>query len=144
MIPSLFQQATYSDIKEQLQPHILSNLLYFFRTEGIAARRYHSYRLLSTCYLTTSATMRFFYLSLFHWCTWSDPSCQGHCVCFTARIATLHYNKRPVVDSLNFEGYCVCLFEENHCSPAPCAIYSTERVTIIFVCTHPILSWWMC
>ena len=35
----------FSIMKEQLQPQILSNLLYFFRTGGVVARRYHSYQL---------------------------------------------------------------------------------------------------
>ena len=35
----------FSIITEQFQPQILSNLLYFFRTGGVAARRYHSYQL---------------------------------------------------------------------------------------------------
>ena len=34
-----------SIIKEELQPQILSNLQYFFWTEGVLARRYHSYQL---------------------------------------------------------------------------------------------------
>ena len=34
-----------SIVKEQLQPQILSNLLYFFRTGGAVARRYHNYQL---------------------------------------------------------------------------------------------------
>ena len=40
----------------------------------------------------------------------------------------------------------LCLFEENHCSPAllKVLIYSTELVPIIFVYTYPILSWRMC
>ena len=33
----------FSIIKKQLQPHILSNLPYFFRTGGVVVRRYHSY-----------------------------------------------------------------------------------------------------
>ena len=36
---------SFSIIKEHLQPQILSNLLYFFRTGGVAARRYHSHQL---------------------------------------------------------------------------------------------------
>ena len=35
----------FSIIKEQLQLYILSNLLYFFRTGGVVARRYHSYQM---------------------------------------------------------------------------------------------------
>ena len=35
----------FSIIKEQLQPQILSNLLYFFGTWEVVARRYHSYEL---------------------------------------------------------------------------------------------------
>ena len=34
----------FSIIKEQLQPHILSKLLCFFRTGGVVARRYHGYQ----------------------------------------------------------------------------------------------------
>ena len=33
----------FSIMKEQFQPQFLSNLLYFFRTGGVVARRYHSY-----------------------------------------------------------------------------------------------------
>ena len=62
------------------------------------------------CYLPTSiAVIRFFYLSLFHGSTWSDQLCQGHCVNFITLITTIHYSQRSVVDSRNFEGYCVCL-----------------------------------
>ena len=35
----------FSIIKEQFQPHILSNLLYFFRTGGVAPKTHHSYQL---------------------------------------------------------------------------------------------------
>ena len=35
---------------------------------------------------------------------------------FTTFVATIHYNKRSVVDSR--KNWRVCLFEENHCSPA--------------------------
>ena len=36
---------SFSIIKEQLQPQVLSNLLYFFRKGGVAARRYYNYQL---------------------------------------------------------------------------------------------------
>ena len=59
---------------------------------------------------------------------------QRDCVYFTALVAIIHYNKRKrsVIDSTKI---IVCLFEENHCSPAllKVAIYSTELVTLIFV-----------
>ena len=35
----------FSIIKKQLQPQILSNLLYIFRTGGVVAWKYHSYQL---------------------------------------------------------------------------------------------------
>ena len=35
----------FSIIKEQLQPQILSNLLYLFRTGRVVARRFHTYQL---------------------------------------------------------------------------------------------------
>ena len=40
-----FNDGPFSIIKEQLQPQIFLSLLYIFRTEGIVARRYHSYQL---------------------------------------------------------------------------------------------------
>ena len=59
---------------------------------------------------------------------------QRDCVYFTALAAILHYNKRKrsVIDSTKIS---LCLFEENHCSPAllKVTIYSTELVTLIFV-----------
>ena len=39
-----FDECSFSIIKEQLQPHILSKLLCFFRTGGVVARRYHGYQ----------------------------------------------------------------------------------------------------
>ena len=58
--------------------------------------------------------------------------CQRDCVYFTALVAIIHYNKRSVIYSRKIS---VCLFEENHCSPAllKVTIYSTELVTLIFV-----------
>ena len=81
-------------------------------------------------------------LSLFHGSTWNDPLCQGHCVYFATLITSIHYSKQSVVDSRKFEGYCV-LFEESNCSPAltKVPIYSIEVVALIFLCSHPILSW---
>ena len=59
-------------------------------------------------------------------------------VYLTILIATIHYNKRSVVDLRRV----LCLFEESYYSPAPLkvSIYSKELVAISFVCTNPILS----
>ena len=66
------------------------------------------------CYLTTSiAALRFFYLSLIHESTWSDPLCQGHRVYFATLIETIHYSKWSVVNSRKFGGYCVCMRKTN-------------------------------
>ena len=53
------------------------------------------------CYMTTSFTaIHFFYDSVFisreHL---KKSTCQGNCVYFTTLFATIHYNKRSVVDS---------------------------------------------
>ena len=81
-------------------------------------------------------------LSFFHGSTWNDPLCQGHCVYFATLITSIHYSEQSVVDSRKFEGYCV-LFKESNCSPAltKVPIYSTKVVAVIFLCSHPILSW---
>ena len=91
-----------------MQPSILSNFLCFCRT-GIVSRWYHNnfdtsfilgmHILEEICYMTTPfPSIHFFYESLFQGSTWSDPSCQGHCVYFTTLVAAMHYG----------------LFEENH------------------------------
>ena len=89
----------------------------------------------NACYMTTSFTaIHFFYDSVIisrqHL---KQSTCQGNCLYFTILFATIHYNKRSAVDSR--KSWRVCLFEENHCSPAvlKVAIYSTEQVAIIFV-----------
>ena len=46
-------------------------------------------------------------LSLFHGSTYEAVICQGHCVYLTALIEAIHYNKRSVADSREFEGCCV-------------------------------------
>ena len=52
-------------------------------------------------------------------------TCQGNCVYFTTRFATIHYNKRSVVDLRKC--WRVCLFQENHFGPAllKVPVYST-------------------
>ena len=113
------------------------------------------------CYLTTSiAAIRFFYLSLFHGSTWSDPLCQGHCVYFTALIVNIHYRKRSVVDSRKREGCCVSLrktivtlllkvffapipFIDGECvnltnsllSPKSCSFRDFSSASVFFRCT---------
>ena len=59
-------------------------------------------------------------------------TCQGNCVYFTTLFATIHYNKRSVVDSR--KSWRVCLLQENHWGPAllKVPIYSTELVAIMF------------
>ena len=43
-----------------------------------------------------------------------------------------------LVVSRKFEGYLLCLFEENNCSPALIKVpnYSTGLAAVIFVCSH--------
>ena len=86
------------------------------------------------CYMTSFTAIHFFcdsvIISRQHL---KQPRCQGNCLYFKILFATIHYNKRSAVDSR--KSWRVCLFEENHCSPAvlKVAIYSTEQVAIIFV-----------
>ena len=87
------------------------------------------------CHMTTSfPAIHFFYDSVIisrdHL---KQSTCQGNCVYFTILFATIHYNNRSAVDS--GKSWRVCLFEENHCSPAvlKLPIYSTEVVFVIFV-----------
>ena len=70
------------------------------------------------CFITTSFPVtHFFYdrviISREHL---KKSTCQGNCVYFTTPFATIHYNKRSVVDSR--KGWRICLFQENHCGPA--------------------------
>ena len=87
------------------------------------------------CYMTTSfKAIHFFYDSVNilreHL---KQSTCLGNCLYLTILFATIHYNKRFAVDSR--KSWRVCLFEENHCSPAvsKVPIYFTEQVAIIFV-----------
>ena len=86
------------------------------------------------CFMTTSfPAIHFFYDSVIisreHL---KKSTCQGNCVYFTTLFATIHYNKRSVVDSR--KSWRVYLFQENHCSPAllKVPICSTELIAIIF------------
>ena len=69
-------------------------------------------------------------VSLFHGGTWSNPHVKESV--FLRLVATIHYNKRSVVDSR--KSWRVYLFQENHCSPAllKVPICSTELIAIIF------------
>ena len=87
------------------------------------------------CYMTASFTaIHFFYDSVIisrrHL---KQSRCQGNCFYFTILFATIHYNKRSAVDSR--KSWRVCLFEENHGSPAvlKVPIYSTELVARFYV-----------
>ena len=86
------------------------------------------------CFMTTSfPAIHFFYDSVIisreHL---KKSTCQGNRVYFTTLFATIHYNKRSVVDSR--KSWRVYLFQENHCSPAllKVPICSTELIAIIF------------
>ena len=86
------------------------------------------------CFMTTSfLAIQFFYDSVIisrkHL---KKSTCQGNRVYFTTLFATIHYNKRSVVDSR--KSWRVYLFQENHCSPAllKVPICSTELIAIIF------------
>ena len=87
------------------------------------------------CYMTTLFTaIHFFYDSvIISWQHLKQCTCQGNCLYFTIIFATIHYNKRSAVNLR--KSWKVCLFEENHCSPAvwKVAIYSTEQVAITFI-----------
>ena len=92
------------------------------------------YLLKKVCFMTTSfPAIHFFYNSVIisreHL---KKSTCQRNCVCFTTLFATIHYNKRPVVDSR--KSWRVCLFQKNHCGPAllKVPIYFTELVAITF------------
>ena len=101
-------------IKEQLLPHIVSNLLCFCRT-GVVARKYNfdtsfisdMHIVREICYMMRSfPAIHFFYdrviITRKH-LKWFI--CQGNCVYFTTIAAAIHYNKRSVVDLRNVEGY---------------------------------------
>ena len=89
----------------------------------------------NACYMTTSFTaILFFYdsgiISRQHL---KQSTYQGNCLYFTILFEIIHHNKRSVIDSR--KSWSVCLFEENHCSPAvlKVAIYSAEQVAKVFV-----------
>ena len=101
------------------------------------------YRLKGACYLMTSvAGICLFYLSLFHGSTWSNPFCQGYCVCFTTLIANIHYNKRSVVDSRKLEGCCVYL-RKTIVTLVPKGAYLFHRTSCNNFCLHPFHSFMM-
>ena len=87
------------------------------------------------CHMTTSfSAMHYFYDSvIISPERLKQSTCQGNCLYFPILFATIHYNKRSAVGSR--KSWRVCLFEENHCSPAvlEVPIYFTEQVAIIFV-----------
>ena len=143
-----------------MQPLILSSFLCFCKT-GILARRYNNnsntflvsgmHILKKVCYMATSFTaIHFFYDSVIILPVYLKQSTyKGNCLYFTILFAIIYYNKRSAVDSI--KSWRVCLFEENHCSPAvlKVPIYFTEQVAIIFVSKieiiyrdPPILSRW--
>ena len=132
-----------------MQPRIFLNLL-FFRTGGAIAGKYHNYQLQHLLGFRHVYNERkpviwqyqlqppifSMLLSLFHWSTWSDPLCQGHCIYFTTLIALIHYNKRSVDDSRKLEGYCiylrkaiVVLLLRTNCSNFcwKCTVLSTQK-----------------
>ena len=115
-----------------MQPLILSNLL-FLQNRNCSKEILTIIIILP--YMTTSFTaIHFFYDSvIISWEHLKQSTCQENCIYFTILFATIHYNKRSAVDSR--KSWRVCLFEENHCSPAvlKVPIYSTELVAIIFV-----------
>ena len=86
------------------------------------------------CFITTSfPAIHFFYDSVIisreHL---KKSTCQENCVYFTILFATVHYNKRSVVDSR--KSWRIYLFQENHCDLAllKVPIYPTELVAIYF------------
>ena len=61
-----------------------------------------------------------------------QSTCQGNCVYFSTLVATIHYNKRSVVDSRKIEEY-VYLRKTIVALLFQVPIYSAELVAIIFV-----------
>ena len=88
----------------------------------------------------------FLWSIIISWDHLKQSTCPGNCLYLTIIFARIHYNKRFAVDSR--KSWRVCLFEENHCSPAilKVSVYFTEQVAIISVTEKsyrdPILSWW--
>ena len=101
----------YSILKQQLQPCILSNLPYFFRTE-VPARRYHSFEFnyqlwyLLGCrhaFIRSESVVWWRHLQssifsmvllLFRGNVLSSPFCQRRCVYFQTPIAGIDYIRR--------------------------------------------------
>ena len=65
------------------------------------------YILKEICYMMTSfPIIHFFYDSvIFLGERLKQSICQGHCVYFLTVVASIHYNKRSVVDSRKIEEY---------------------------------------
>ena len=132
----------FSIIKEQLQSHILLNLLCFCRARVVATRYYSYYLwyLLGFRNIYIERSLLFYDISRSHpfslWCiiiSWEHLKrsiCQGHRIYFTTFIATIHYNKWFVVNSRKFEGYVN--LTKAICSPALLKglICSTELVAV--------------
>ena len=77
----------FSIIKEQLQPQVLSNLLYFFRTGGVVARRYHIYQLQ---YLLGFSIFKLKDSVLFHDTNSSHSFLLWFYHCFTGALEAIH------------------------------------------------------
>ena len=134
----------FSTFKEQIQPGILSNSLFFLEHEllqgDIIVTNYDTsfvsgmYILKHVCYLRTSVTaIHFLHCHSFTvGSTWSDPIYQGYCVYFTALITAINYKNWSVVYSRKFEGYLLCLFEESHSIPG----YSKVPVIAKNICSN--------
>ena len=95
------------------------------------------------CYLTTPIAGIHLFLWYCH-STWSNPFCQGYCVCFTTRIEAFHYLKRTVVDSKNMKGNVfiggkefqpcyfegACFFQRTGCSICSHSFFHGKCVTL--------------
>ena len=83
----------FSIIKEQLQPQILLNLLYFSRTGGVAAR---IYRIINYNTPLVSGMYKLKNSLLFDDTNPSHPFLLWYCHCFTGALEAIHYVKGTV------------------------------------------------
>ena len=85
-------------------------------------------------YMTSFSAIHFFYDSvIILWEYLKQSTCQRNCVYYTTLIATVHFNKRSVVNSRKIEDYVHLRKSIVALLFLKVPIYSTELVAIIFV-----------
>ena len=130
----------FSIIKEQFEPHVFPNLLYFFRTGGVVAKRYHNINYDTSL---VSGMDKLKYRLLFDNISCNNPF-------LLSVIISPEYLKRSIMlralysfhntyyNNPLWQAVCawlekswrvLCLFDENHCNPVPLnlPIHSTEH-----------------